>query len=74
MPNHQQASDMHSTLVPKELICGLVNHRAIHFINGLQSQGPKSLQPDNLLFVPQNSRNSQNSRILKKSIYTRENR
>lgn len=66
MPNHQQALDMHSMLVPKELICGLVNHRAIHFINGLQSQGPESLQPDSLLFVPQNSRNSKNSRIFLK--------
>lgn len=68
MPNHQQALDMHSTLVPKGLICGLVNHRTIHFINCLQSHRAESPQPHNLLFVPQNFTNSKNSKI-KKKIY-----
>lgn len=66
MPNHQQALDTHSTLVPKELICGLVNHRAIHSTNYLQSHGVESLQLHNRLFVPQNFRNSKNSKMFKK--------
>ena len=63
---------MHSISVPKELICGLVNHRTIHLLCKLSAESRSRISPsNNLFFVPQNSRNSKNSRIGNKQTRTK---
>ena len=46
----KQALDMHSILVPKELICGLVNHRTIHPLCKLSAESHGAESPHLTIF------------------------